>query len=103
MSSAAIRKRLQRWFCKEPPPSVPLAQRQLVISLGVMKSGTTWLSDYLSSHPTFFHSPIKEMSAFRLCSLRMLGAPVTSISLLSLLSLANGADCVVVWPIAAPP
>jgi hypothetical protein len=41
MSSAAIRKRLQRWFCKEPPPSVPLAQRQLVISLGVMKSGTT--------------------------------------------------------------
>lgn len=64
MSSGAIRKRLKRLFRKEPPPSLPLAHRQLVIGLGAMKSGTTWLSDYLGSHPAFFHSPIKEMNAF---------------------------------------
>lgn len=57
-------QRLKRLFRKEPPPSLPLAQRQLVIGLGAMKSGTTWLSDYLGSHPAFFHSPIKEMNAF---------------------------------------
>lgn len=39
-------------------------QRQLVIGLGAMKSGTTWLSNYLSDHPEFFHSPIKETNAF---------------------------------------
>lgn len=41
-----------------------LKARQLVIGLGAMKSGTTWLSDYLASHPDFFHSPIKEMRVF---------------------------------------
>lgn len=29
-----------------------------------MKSGTTWLSNYLESHPHFFLSPVKEMNAF---------------------------------------
>lgn len=49
---------------KPAPPPLPLAQRQLVLGLGAMKSGTTWLSDYLGGHPHFFHSPIKEMNAF---------------------------------------
>jgi hypothetical protein len=49
---------------KPAPPPLPLAQRQLVLGLGAMKCGTTWLSDYLGSHPQFFHSPIKEMNAF---------------------------------------
>ena len=44
--------------------SLPLARRQLLIGLGAMKSGTTWLSDYLGGHPQFFHSPIKEMNTF---------------------------------------
>ena len=59
-----MRQLLKRMFRKELPPSVPLAHRQLVIGLGAMKSGTTWLSDYLASHPQFFHSPIKEMNVF---------------------------------------
>lgn len=44
------------------PP--PLNRRQLVIGLGAMKTGTTWLSDYLAGHPQFFHSPVKEMNSF---------------------------------------
>ena len=33
-------------------PSVDdLRQRRLVIGLGAMKCGTTWLSDYLGRHP----------------------------------------------------
>lgn len=63
MPSLAMSK-LKRLFRKEPPPPLPLEQRQLVIGLGAMKSGTTWLSDYLGSHPAFFHSPIKEMNSF---------------------------------------
>jgi len=59
---------LRRWFDRalrrQSPPLVPLDKRRLVIGLGAMKSGTTWLSDYLGSHPEFFHSPIKEMNAF---------------------------------------
>lgn len=58
-----LRSRLVR-RPRELSPSVPLVQRQLVIGLGAMKSGTTWLSDYLASHPDFFHSPIKEMRVF---------------------------------------
>lgn len=46
-------------------PSVDdLRQRRLVIGLGAMKCGTTWLSDYLGRHPGFFHAPIKEMNVF---------------------------------------
>jgi len=41
-----------------------LRQRQLVVGLGSMKSGTTWLSGYLQSHPDFLHSPVKEMNVF---------------------------------------
>ena len=59
-----VRQLLKRTFRKQPPPPFPLAHRQLVIGLGAMKSGTTWLSDYLGSHPQFFHSPIKEMNTF---------------------------------------
>ena len=46
------------------PSATDLRQRRLVIGLGAMKSGTTWLSDYLATHPGFFHSPIKEMNIF---------------------------------------
>ena len=59
-----FRHLLKRRLGNEPPPPLPLSCRQLVIGLGAMKSGTTWLSDYLSTHPQFFHSPIKEMNAF---------------------------------------
>jgi hypothetical protein len=38
----------------------------MVIGLGAMKSGTTWLSDYLGSLPGFLHSPVKEMNVFNL-------------------------------------
>lgn len=41
-----------------------MRQRQLVVGLGSMKSGTTWLSAYLQSHPEFLHSPVKEMNVF---------------------------------------
>ena len=41
-----------------------LRNRQLVVGLGSMKSGTTWLSSYLQSHPQFLHSPVKEMNVF---------------------------------------
>jgi hypothetical protein len=41
-----------------------LRNRQLVVGLGAMKSGTTWLSGYLQSHPQFLHSPVKEMNVF---------------------------------------
>lgn len=61
----SLRSLLKRLMSGKPsPPPLPLAQRQLVIGLGAMKSGTTWLSDYLGGHPQFFHSPIKEMNAF---------------------------------------
>ena len=59
-----IRRLLRRVFQPEPPPVLPLQRRQLVLGLGAMKSGTTWLSDYLGGHPQFFHSPIKEMNIF---------------------------------------
>lgn len=59
-----IRRLLQRSLRLQPSASLPLERRQLVIGLGAMKSGTSWLSHYLSSHPQFFHSPIKEVNAF---------------------------------------
>ena len=59
-----LRSTFKRTLRPDPPPPVPLQRRQLVIGLGAMKSGTTWLSDYLGGHPAFFHSPIKEMNAF---------------------------------------
>lgn len=50
------------------PPARPsaddLRRRRLVIGLGAMKSGSTWLADYLSTHPEVFISPIKEMNIF---------------------------------------
>lgn len=36
----------------------------MVIGIGAMKAGTTWLSDFLASHPGFLHSPVKEMNIF---------------------------------------
>lgn len=59
-----LRPALKSLLGKKPIVPVPLSDRQLVIGLGAMKSGTTWLSDYLGSHPDFFHSPIKEMNSF---------------------------------------
>ena len=41
-----------------------MRQRTLMVGLGSMKSGTSWLSAYLSAHPEFLHSPIKEMNYF---------------------------------------
>lgn len=41
-----------------------LRSRTLVVGLGAMKSGTTWLSGYLAAHSRFLHSPIKEMNTF---------------------------------------
>lgn len=46
------------------PQAADLRSRQMVIGLGAMKCGTTWLSDYLAGHPDFFHAPIKEMNFF---------------------------------------
>ncbi|OYU20131.1 MAG: hypothetical protein CFE34_01500 [Rhodobacteraceae bacterium PARR1] len=51
-------------FTLRHPTIDDLRQRRLVIGLGAMKSGTTWLSDYLGRHPGFFHAPIKEMNVF---------------------------------------
>jgi hypothetical protein len=62
-----MNSKLPNWlnlFLRKSPALPPLSERQLVIGLGAMKSGTTWLSDYLGSHPGFFHSPIKEMNTF---------------------------------------
>lgn len=41
-----------------------MRNRTLMVGLGAMKSGTTWLSKYLSNHPDFLHSPIPEMNYF---------------------------------------
>lgn len=49
-------------FGRPRPPADP-ARRTLVVGLGAMKCGTTWLSDYLAAHPAFLHSPVKEMNA----------------------------------------
>ncbi|MES0827098.1 sulfotransferase [Ruegeria sp. SCP11] len=56
-------------MCKRPsfdvakaPDISQLNGRVLFIGLGAMKSGTSWVSDYLHSHPDVFHSPIKEMN-----------------------------------------
>ncbi|MBA3910974.1 MAG: hypothetical protein C0524_14155 [Rhodobacter sp.] len=38
----------------------------MVVGLGAMKSGTTWLTEYMSSLPGFLHSPIKEMNVFNM-------------------------------------
>jgi hypothetical protein len=59
-------KRRQQRQAEGEVPLDELRQRQLVIGLGAMKCGTTWLAHYLASHPEFFHSPIKEMHALNL-------------------------------------
>jgi hypothetical protein len=62
--SKDIRQLFAHIFEKKRSIPLPLVRRQLVIGLGAMKSGTTWLSSYLGDHPQFFHSPIKEMNTF---------------------------------------
>jgi len=62
--SKGIREIVARVFARKRSVPLSLDRRQLVIGLGAMKSGTTWLSDYLGAHPQFFHSPIKEMNTF---------------------------------------
>lgn len=55
------------WFpfgIKRRPRLKDLRKRTMVIGIGAMKSGTTWLSDYLGSNPDFYHSTIKEMNFF---------------------------------------
>jgi len=34
------------------------------VGIGVAKTGTTWLAEYLKSHPEVCFSPIKEMHYF---------------------------------------
>lgn len=41
-----------------------LEGRRMFVGLGAMKSGTSWLSVYLKSHPDVFQSPVKEMNFF---------------------------------------
>ncbi len=36
----------------------------MFIGIGAQKAGTSWLSDYLKSHPEVFHSPVKELNFF---------------------------------------
>jgi hypothetical protein len=62
--SSRFGRSLQRLFSSVASVPPPLKHRHLVIGLGAMKTGTTWLSDYLASHPQFFHSPVKEMNSF---------------------------------------
>lgn len=38
--------------------------RTLLIGIGAQKAGTTWLADYLATHPEVFMSPIKELHFF---------------------------------------
>lgn len=61
---SALKKLLGHHLATSVQEPIPLTERQLVLGLGAMKSGTTWLSDYLMTHPDFFHSPIKEMNVF---------------------------------------
>ncbi|MEM6461514.1 MAG: sulfotransferase [Pseudomonadota bacterium] len=41
-----------------------LRERIFFVGVGAMKSGTSWLSDYLTRHPEVYHSPIKEVNFF---------------------------------------
>ncbi len=47
-----------------PVDTTILNGRRLIIGIGAMKAGTSWLSDHLSRHPEIFFSPIKEMNFF---------------------------------------
>ena len=41
-----------------------ISKKTMLIGLGAQKSGTTWLYEYLYSHPQIYLSPIKEMHVF---------------------------------------
>ncbi|WP_374764218.1 sulfotransferase [Yunchengibacter salinarum] len=43
-----------------------LQDKTFIFGLGAQKAGTTWLADYLSTHPQVFMSPIKELHYFDL-------------------------------------
>lgn len=43
---------------------VSLDGRTLFVGIGAMKTGTTWLSQYLKAHPEVYHSSLKEMNFF---------------------------------------
>lgn len=45
-------------------PEMSLEGRTLFVGLGAMKTGTTWLSQYLKMHPEVYHSSLKEMNFF---------------------------------------
>lgn len=63
-------KALKKVFGKKAPEpasdvqSVSLDGKTLFVGLGVMKTGTTWLSQYLKTHPEAYHSSLKEMNFF---------------------------------------
>lgn len=41
-----------------------LEEKTMFVGIGAQKSGTTWLYNYLQSHPQVFLSPLKEMHIF---------------------------------------
>jgi hypothetical protein len=46
----------------QSPDLSRLNSRLLFIGLGAMKSGTSWVSDFLRGHPKVYHSEVKEMN-----------------------------------------
>ena len=52
------------FHCIAPDTLSRLQSCTLLVGLGAMKSGTTWLTRYLDAHPDFLHSPINEMDYF---------------------------------------
>lgn len=48
----------------EEPVKNTLDGKTLFVGLGAMKTGTTWLSQYLKSHPEVYHSTLKEVNFF---------------------------------------
>jgi len=43
---------------------VTLESKTLLLGIGAQKAGTTWLADYLSSHPDVYIPPLKELHYF---------------------------------------
>ncbi|MGR3662734.1 MAG: sulfotransferase [Paracoccaceae bacterium] len=61
---------LENWRAKSQPVRRPdstlnaLDGKAMFIGVGAMKTGTTWLSQYLKSHPEAYHSSLNEMNFF---------------------------------------
>ncbi len=63
-------KALNKLFGKKAPEpagdvlSGSLDGKTLFVGVGAMKTGTTWLSQYLKTHPEAYHSSLKEVNFF---------------------------------------